>query len=71
MCLNIGTPNNHHFPFGTNKGETVGPVKLSCNSTESYWYQADGGVEVSFLPDGQGTVRGTILYTDGSCYDKF
>ena len=18
MCLNIGTPNNHHFPFGTN-----------------------------------------------------
>ena len=22
MCLNIGTPNNHHSPFGTN-GEVV------------------------------------------------
>ena len=22
MCLNIGTPNNHHFPFGT-KGKGV------------------------------------------------
>ena len=22
MCLNIGTPNNHHFPFGT-KGKVV------------------------------------------------
>ena len=25
MCLNIGAPNNHHFPFGTNgKVEVLG-----------------------------------------------
>ena len=23
MCLNIGTPNNHHFPFGTNEKVVV------------------------------------------------
>ena len=23
MCLNIGTPKNHHFPFGTNEKNVV------------------------------------------------
>ena len=23
MCLNIGTPNNHYFPFGTNENVEV------------------------------------------------
>ena len=23
MCSNIGTPNNHHFPFGTNEKVVV------------------------------------------------
>ena len=28
MCLNIGTPNNHHFPFGTNEKVVVLEVPI-------------------------------------------
>ena len=28
MCLNIGTPNNHHFPFGTNGKVVVLGVQI-------------------------------------------
>ena len=28
MCSNIGTPNNHHFPFGTNGKVVVSGVPI-------------------------------------------
>ena len=28
MCLNIGIPNNHHFPFGTNGKVVVSGVPI-------------------------------------------
>ena len=41
MCSNIGTPNNHHFPFGTNGKVVVLGVPILkhfrvCTSTDKH-----------------------------------
>ena len=39
MCLNIGTPNNHHFPFGTNgKVVVLGVQILKHFRVSTLWY---------------------------------
>ena len=37
MCLNIGTPNNHHFPFGTNGKVVALVVLIPYLSTLGVW----------------------------------
>ena len=44
MCLNIGTPNNHHFPFGINGKVVVFGVPILKHFRElSQNYQIELG----------------------------
>ena len=45
MCLNIGTPNNHYFPFGTNgKIVVLGvPIRKHFRVIFSDKFQSDKG----------------------------